>query len=504
MPTATARTSPPVAPFAGRPGVLLRLPAPTSAADPSDADVLAELPARLAEEADALARELGAPVHFASDDAPAGHGTWTLALTPTRTANHVLDRDAGALRTEAPDVAALLGAFGSLRALSRHAGGPVPIGHAATLEEAVTRVATEVTDTWVGFHVPRLGVSRARWRALCRQHAHGVLGAADPVQALQRWLTPLGDAHTWVVPARPWLVAPYGAVVRRGALVLTHVKPWTAGWAAGARPGDRLLGVDVASAWARTPAAAHAAPLAVARRLLSAPAGTTLSFESRGPRARTARWEETLTPPEGPPAAWELLPSGVGWLWIGAWVPDAGVEALVDEALQSLRGHTDRLVVDLRGNGGGRVKMAEAFRDRFLRSEAQVGALHATRPGGGLGPPVPLRAAPSEDPAARWHGKVRFLTSPLTYSASETALLGLQGLPHVQVWGERTGGGAGRTRRLPLLPGWRLTVSMATVTDRAGRVIEGRGLAPDHPCAPDRDNPDGGDPVLDAAVHTPW
>jgi carboxyl-terminal processing protease len=136
------------------------------------------------------------------------------------------------------------------------------------------------------------------------------------------------------------------------------------------------------------------------------------------------------------------------------------------------------LIVDLRGNPGGATSTAARFRDRFLREPTLLGSIRFTRSDGALMPAEELWAEPA--PAEqRWRSAVRFLTDAGTYSASEDALLGLQGLRHVEVVGEPSGGGSGRARSIPLLPGWRLTVSSCLTFDRQGRCIEGSGIRVD-------------------------
>lgn len=146
--------------------------------------------------------------------------------------------------------------------------------------------------------------------------------------------------------------------------------------------------------------------------------------------------------------------------------------------------------------------MAHALRDRFLPDRRVCGYVRHTEPGRRLGPWEPLWGEPSE--ATRWDGPARFLTSPLSYSASEDAILGLQGLPHVQVVGEPSGGGSGRNRRLRLLPGWRLTISTGITWDARGRRVERLGVPVDVPVTVDRAHPDGSDPVLAAAEAMAW
>jgi carboxyl-terminal processing protease len=362
------------------------------------------------------------------------------------------------------------------------------------LDEAIERVLIEVHDAW-----PSWRLRNKRWGEIARRHVWRVRGAADAgkaITAMQRWLAELEDFHTWVRPVQTQVVLPYGAAVVDGQVVLTHVPWWTAGWAAGARPGWRLVGLDVKGTWATTPAAAHSKPLLVARRLLSGAVGEAKHLEARGANATTARWTEVHEAPSGTPASWEVLPSGTGYLWVGAWAPGLGVEAVIDEAFEALAG-CPQLIVDLRGNGGGRLDMARAVRDRFLDRRRQLGWIQTTEPGGRLGAPRPLWGEPSE--ARRWTRPVRFLTSPLSYSSSEDCLLGLQGLPNVAVWGEPSGGGSGRLRRVRLLPGWRLTVTTSLTFDLQGRCIEGSGVPVDRLVVPNRRNPDGTDSVLAAA-----
>jgi carboxyl-terminal processing protease len=188
-------------------------------------------------------------------------------------------------------------------------------------------------------------------------------------------------------------------------------------------------------------------------------------------------------------------------LQIGAWVPSAENQAAIDEAMESFAG-APGLVVDLRGNTGGNGQMAYAFRDRFLREEMRMGYVQFSEPGGQLGRRTAIHATPS--PAdKRWNGEVRFLTDPLTYSAAEDALLGLQGLDHVKILGMSSGGGSGRARTVRIFGDANLTVSSCLTFDRNGACIEGAGIPVDRPVAM-QDDWDDWTRALLAATDASW
>lgn len=190
------------------------------------------------------------------------------------------------------------------------------------------------------------------------------------------------------------------------------------------------------------------------------------------------------------------MPSGNGYIRIRAWLLGKNLEERIDEAFAQLRS-CHALIVDLRGNPGGNLLMGHAFRNRFLRKAGTVGFIQTTLPDGTLGPKEPIHGEPSQLLQQRWPKPVRFLTDAMTYSASEDAMLGLQGLDHVQVFGEPSGGGSGRMRLIRLLPGWRLTISTALTFDVRAHCIEGKGIPVDIAVA--RSLELGRDAVLEAA-----
>jgi carboxyl-terminal processing protease len=491
----------PSPPFGPGETVAVILPSPADGLAEAEARQLANIPVIFEENRRAIERELGAPFRFVERDP--GHGPrW---LIGPRGCNPdlarafaggeegpvlALDRRARLLVCDAPTPAGVWETFSLLRSLARFEGGLLRVADCANAGEATERIVEEVGDSY-----PAFGLRGLDWAEVCARHVPLVAASDDPPAAMQEWMAELGDGHTWVRPAVPLGDLPYEAWVTEGSAVLTRVPAGTRAWEAGARPGFRLVGADAAGWRRRTAATPHSRPLVAGRRLLAGPVGVERELVAESPAGARVTWREAPpADPWEPVAAWRRLPSGAGYLQVRAWLKGGALEAVVDEAFEAIR-RAGRLVVDLRGNPGGDLVLAHRFRDRFLRGPATMGSIRYSVSHSVLSEPEPILAEPA--PAEkRWAGRVRFLTDPLTYSSSEDLLLGLQGLEHVEVIGEPSGGGSGRMRVLRLLPGWRLTVSTALTYDRAGRCVEGAGIPVDRPVAPDRFSDDGTDPVL--------
>lgn len=408
-----------------------------------------------------------------------------------------VDRRRQLLITDAPDVDGLFDALSFLASTTALPDGEHPALPADDLPAALDRLEEEVGETWAGF------ATRGHdWSARCQRYRRLALQADDPIPVLRAWLAGLGDAHTWVRASSLWGSLPYQAWVQGDAAVLVHVPADSAGFRAGAREGHRLR-ADARSWWEQTAAPGHARPLIAGLRMLSGPVGERRVIEARGPGARRISWEERIPPPPWSRLVeWRRLPSGAGYLAVRRFLPGDLLPSLVDEALAELRG-APGLIVDLRGNGGGDPYQAARFRSRFLHGPTRVGSIRYRLPGGPLSEPFPIHGEPA--PAERrWQGPVRFLTDALTHSSAEDALLGLQGLPHVQVIGEPSGGGSRQVRKLPLLPGWRLWISTALTYDRAHRCVEGAGIPVDKLVRPRRPSlRTEEDPVM-AAADSGW
>lgn len=418
--------------------------------------------------------ELGAPVEIVESDPGAG-ARWLLVVDQAHggPARIDVEPDEKLITSRAADVGGLFESMSLLRTALRLNAAQEVVG-CAGVDEAIGRVAEEVADTY-----PAFGLRRLDWSAICAGHVERVRATGGSLASFQEWLAELQDGHTWVWP--PLANLPYAVRVDEAA-TFARVREGTAGYGRGVRAGWELVSIDGVpvdtAAWlARAAAPPHARPLIAGRRLLAGPAGVDRSLTAVSPEGAHVTWTEAPTPFPAPLVERRRLGVDVAYLRIAAWVPGQGVDDAIDEAFLELR-DCDRLVLDLRGNGGGNLVLARRTQTRFLRERTELGSIRYSVGGGALSRAFPLVAEPASS-ALRWSGGLIVLTDPLTFSASEDFLLGLQGLDHVTVVGEPSGGGSGRPRALRLLPGMTLTVSTALTFDRTGHCVEGAGIPVD-------------------------
>lgn len=415
-------------------------------------------------ESSEMEAELGGPVTIGGDPPGAANA---LVLEPdAERAEPTLVREGSRLVARGSSLAACEQALSLLRTMRRLRCTSLAWSGAETFDEAVATLDAEIMTTWPSFE--RTGLDWARIQAASRP----VTSVAD----MQRQVARLGDGHTNVHPRADVVALPYSAKLIDGALVLIDVPETTPAWDAGVRPHDQIVDVDVADVAARAGAPAHLKPWLVGRRVLSGPAGQPHRVRTRRDDGSTSSWEETpgtTTWPE--PVEFRRLPSGTAYLRIRRWHRDD--EASIDRALGDLTAG-DRLLVDLRGNAGGSLVAAVAFRRRFIDEPARAGSVRYSRGDGTLTAESYYDDVPSR--RVRWLGRTRFLIDALTYSASEDAVLGLEQHPQIDIVGQCSGGGSGRARRLPIYGASVLTVSTALTYDHVGNCIEGHGVAVTH------------------------
>ena len=156
------------------------------------------------------------------------------------------------------------------------------------------------------------------------------------------------------------------------------------------------------------------------------------------------------------------------------------------------------VVLDLRGNPGGRLLEAEAVLSCFVPGDrpwatrtSRSGRAHVMRigdqPCGDLGRPIDNPLAVIVDEGSR--------------SAAELTPAALQEAGRARVVGERTGGAVLISREIDLPDGGRMTLSLADFVTAAGVRLEKRGVEPDLAAETTvSDRREGRDPALDAAI----
>lgn len=138
----------------------------------------------------------------------------------------------------------------------------------------------------------------------------------------------------------------------------------------------------------------------------------------------------------------------------------------------------DALIVDVRSNGGGLLTAAEKLASLFV-NERTTGAYIRHKTGKGhddFSAPEPIEVKPFT--GFRWQKPVAVLTNRRTFSAANSFVMYLKGLPHVTIIGDRTGGGAGMPFSSELPNGWSLRFSACPMYDRDMTPTEG-GIDPD-------------------------
>ena len=342
------------------------------------------------------------------------------------------------------------------------------------LPAAIRRISIEIERGFPGFDIRNLD-----WHAIRRDFStDGDMTLTD----FERLVGRLQDGHTAVRKNVPVYNPPYVVELRDGTAVMRRMPAWSAAAEAGVSPGW-VLDIDDIDGWlARTGSPPHSHALVAGRRAIALNGVPDREFIATSPSGTRRSWIERAAPFSLDQLfGVGVVASHIVFVRIHNWIDGVGIQDCFD---QIIAGHAHRktMVIDLRGNTGGNLLMAQQMRRRFLRERTLLGTIQYTRADGTLAEPVELWDEPLKSGA--WPGDLVVLTDALTYSASEDFLHGLQGLPHVLVIGAPSGGGSGRPRTLPLIPGWSVTMSTALTFDRTGHCIEGNGTPVDVPADP--------------------
>lgn len=193
-----------------------------------------------------------------------------------------------------------------------------------------------------------------------------------------------------------------------------------------------------------------------------------------------------------PPFTADLSRPGVAVLRIDAF--ESGLGDWMGRQLAGLPPETD-VVLDLRGNPGGRLLEADAVLSCFLPRD-RVWATRTTR----AGRAIPLRTAGGcgdlEGPTAN---EVAVLVDANSRSAAELTPAALQEAGRAVVVGQPTAGSVLISQDSRLPDGGRLSLSRSDFVTAGGVRLEKRGVTPDL-TAPAADAGGDADPVLDLAI----
>ncbi|MFE6997627.1 S41 family peptidase [Microbacterium sp. NPDC057659] len=403
--------------------------------------------------------------------AEAGEDAWV--IDPSSDAAPRLRWDApGRLVSVAATEAEFIATLNAVHSLIGRDVEEVVVEPVASAEEATALVREEVGNTYPYFSLRGLD-----WDAICARHLGETPAVDDFSDFAAAWLAELGDAHTGIKARGPGSFnPPYRGSLDADGVHLSEVPADSAAWLVGVRPGWTVE-IEHAGHFIRTVGASPQQLSQVRARRALAFTGEERTFHARGPFGQEADWVEPAVPPTADDTV-RVARGSDGDLRVRVRAFDARVDlhAAFDDIFSRAQ-VSDHLTLDLRGNPGGSILLATDLRDRFLRERTAIGSFAFTDGRGGLGPRRERWAEPSS--RSRWPGTLDILIDAMTYSASEDFILGLQGLEHVTVTGSRTGGGSGRPRRIPILPGIDLSVSTAVTYDRRGRPVEFRGIHPD-------------------------
>ena len=209
-----------------------------------------------------------------------------------------------------------------------------------------------------------------------------------------------------------------------------------------------------------------------------------------------ARRSVTVTPrvmQPRPPFRVDLSRPGVAVLRVDAF--DPGLGDWMGRQLAALPSDTD-VVLDLRGNPGGRLLEADAVLSCFLPRD-RAWATRTTRAGRAI---VMKTAGGCGDLDAPAPNDVAVLVDANSRSAAELTPAALQEARRAVVVGEQTAGAVLISQDTRLPDGGRLSLSRSDFVTAGGVRLEKRGVTPDL-TAPVADEPTAGlDPALDLAI----
>jgi carboxyl-terminal processing protease len=379
----------------------------------------------------------------------------------------------------------------------------VPLSAAERLEVFET-VWRTVNDAY-----PDPAFGGVDWRALHDRYRPRIESAPDGLpfyELLQEMLAQLHDSHTHFnrprLPGEPRRAHQVGLAVLEldGEIVVSEVAAGSAAGEAGIVPGMVVRAVDGKPAREQ-----HRRVEDLLRKGISVSSPRAFDYTARrafflGPEAEPAVIElagaggETLVvrlprTKEAPPSlSWRRLPSGRACIRFNLFLPpnDRAFKAALEEVSEA-----PALIIDLRGNNGGRKEEILSIAGHFFEPGTDLGA-DVPRSGPAQGFPV----APA---SPRWRKPVAVLVDEGTASAGEVFAAFLRERAGALIAGRQTSGCVQRAESKKLAGGGTLVYSAYRYRSPDGLALEGTGVVPDLPVEVTlADVRRGRDPALEA------
>ena len=332
-----------------------------------------------------------------------------------------------------------------------------------------------------------------------RPRAEAAQSDGDLYAALKEMTRELHDAHTSFLTPDEWerrqkkqaTTIGVGIAEVEGTLVVSGVMPDSEAATAGIEAGMAITAIDGAPIAERLQAAARevepsssdrATRHAVHARLLAGDVGQSLRLTLR--RADGTPFDAVLprwaVPVDAPSVRVTVLSSGFARINVSRF--DIEVVKPFNEALAKVA-QAPGLILDLRGNPGGRFPAVLDIADRFFAKQVSFGKL-VTR--SGKGPSLALRVAGvprNLDVHGRsrhpYGGPVVILVNDWSASAAELFASGMQETGRATIVGQQTVGAVLGAASFAVKGGGRLGVSMIDIRTTKGQRLEGTGILPD-------------------------
>lgn len=154
---------------------------------------------------------------------------------------------------------------------------------------------------------------------------------------------------------------------------------------------------------------------------------------------------------------YKLFDDNIGYMRYESFSSPVG-NGNLDEMLPYLA-VANRLIIDVRSNGGGNVTNSTRIAARFTNEKVLTGYIsHKTGKGhNDFSEPYPIYLEPND--GVRWQKKVVVLTNRRSYSATNDFVNQMSVLPNVTLMGDKTGGGSGMPFTSELPNGWTVRFS---------------------------------------------